>query len=152
MPPSIDLPSAHRHFSTHCFNGAWDLIDKPSRTPEEERRMVALCHASIYHWLCRPDCTDQNLSIGYWQASRIETLLGHADQARRWAEVCLEYSHDLAPFYLGYAYEALARAALATGNVDQANQHIAEARRLASQVGEQEEREMLLRDLAELDR
>jgi hypothetical protein len=24
--------AAHQHFSAHCFNAAWDLIDKPERT------------------------------------------------------------------------------------------------------------------------
>src|SRR5690606_36021962 len=134
-----DLDSAHRYFAANCFNEAWDLLDKPGRTPEEERRMVALCHASIYHWLSRPDCTDRNLSIGYWQASRVEAAIGDAEQARRWGEVCLEYSQELAPFFLGYAHEALARSAMLAGDRETMEQHLAAAREQAALVEEQEE-------------
>src|SRR5450759_1664024 len=39
----------------------------------------------------------------------------HKAEARRSAEVCLEHSRELEPFYLGYAFEALARAAKLAG-------------------------------------
>jgi len=53
----FDLMAAHRHFSAWCFNRAWDLIEKPDRTEAEVRLMTALSHASIFHWISRPDCT-----------------------------------------------------------------------------------------------
>ncbi|MCK6576305.1 hypothetical protein L6V77_35095, partial [Myxococcota bacterium] len=109
--PNFDLAAAHKYFAAHCFNAAWDLIEKPSRTAAEDRMMVALNQASLYHWQSRPDCTDEKLSVGYWQASRIQALLGDAPAATRHAEVCFSYSAGLEPFYVGYAYEALARAA-----------------------------------------
>jgi hypothetical protein len=142
-----ETQAAHRYFSAQCFNEAWDLIDKPGRTPEEERRMVALCHASIHHWLCRPDCTDRNRSIGYWQASRVEAVLGNAEQARRWGEVCLEYSRELGPFLLGYAHEALARAAMLAGDRDVMERHLDAAHGQAACVEEPDDREALLKDL-----
>jgi hypothetical protein len=55
----FDLVAAHKHFSARCFNRAWDLIEKPDRTEAEERLMEVLSHASIFHWISRPDCTDQ---------------------------------------------------------------------------------------------
>ena len=106
--PEFDVPASHKYFSAHCFNKAWDLIEKVDRTPEDERLMVALNQASIYHWLQRDDCNNQRLSIGYWQASRIHALLGNAAEAVRFGEVCLAYSVELNPFYRGYAHEALA--------------------------------------------
>ncbi len=72
----FDLLAAHKHFSAWCFNRAWDLIEKPDRTEAEARLMTALSHASIFHWISRPDCTDQNLSVGYWQASQFRRLSG----------------------------------------------------------------------------
>jgi len=69
--PEFDVAAAHKYFAAHCFNTAWELIEKPSRTTEEERLMVALNQASIFHWLNRADCDRRRLSIGYWQASRI---------------------------------------------------------------------------------
>src|SRR6478672_2405698 len=109
--PDFDVQAAHRYFAAHCFNSAWDLLEKSTRTAEDERLMVTLNQASIYHWLNRADCEPKRLSIGYWQASRIQAVLGNAAEARRFADVCLSYSKDLEPFFVGYAHEALARAA-----------------------------------------
>ena len=114
--PTLDRAAAHRHFSAACFNETWALLDKANRTPEENRQMIATAWASLYHWTQRPDCTSQHLSVGYWQVSRVHAVLNLAQEARRYAEVCDAYSHDLPPFYRGYAQEALARAAALTGD------------------------------------
>jgi hypothetical protein len=53
--PDSDVAAAHRFFAAHCFNHAWELIEKPDGLPEEDRLMVALNQASIFHWLNRPD-------------------------------------------------------------------------------------------------
>jgi len=148
--PSFDLEAAHRYFAAQCFNRAWDLIDKKDRTPTDDRLMEALNQASIYHWTQRPDVTDRNLSVGYWQASRIQALIGNAAEARRHALVSLEHSHDLGPFLLGYAHEALARAALTAGDTEGARASLAEAEALAAKVPKKEDRDLLAADLEEL--
>jgi hypothetical protein len=132
--PTFDLAAAHKYFAADCFNKAWDLIEKPDRTPEEDRLMVALNQASVFHWLNRADCTSENLSVGFWQASRIQALLGRADEARRQAETSLSYSHSLEPFYLGYAYEALARAEVMAGNLANGHEHLQSAKLHAANV------------------
>ncbi len=151
-PPEFDVAAAHRFFAADCFNRAWDLIEKPERTADEDRLMVALSGASIFHWLNRPDCTDRNRSIGYWQASRIHALLGHATEAARHAATCLGYSGDLAPFYLGHAHEAAARAALLAKDSARARDHLAKAEVLAERVIEKDDRDRLAAELAELRR
>lgn len=148
--PSFDVAAAHKYFAAHCFNAAWDLIDKASRTPEEERTMVALNQASIYHWQNRPDCTNENLSVGYWQASRIQSLLGNAAEATRFAEVCLRYSGGLEPFYVGYAYEALARAASLAGDPLKAAEYRSLAQAQAELVKDEQHRVLIVSDLAGL--
>lgn len=99
--PEFDFAAAHRHFSVHCFNQAWDLMEKADRTAEEDQFMVALNQASIFHWTRRPDCSDEKLSVGYWQASRIQSLLWNTVEAVRLAYVCHRYSLSLKPFYFG---------------------------------------------------
>ncbi|MCA9279897.1 MAG: hypothetical protein H6815_05555 [Phycisphaeraceae bacterium] len=47
---SFDLPVAHRYFGVECNNAAWDLIEQDDRTGEETDRMIALAHASAFHW------------------------------------------------------------------------------------------------------
>jgi hypothetical protein len=148
--PAFDVNAAHRYFAADCFNKAWDLIDKQDRTPEEDRLMISLNQASIYHWTKREDCDDQQMSVGYWQASRIHALLSLAAEAGRYAEVCLHYSRELPPFYHAYAYEALARAAMLAGDRDEAQEYAAKAMALTDQVEDKAERELLLNDLAQI--
>ncbi|MFI4976500.1 MAG: hypothetical protein ACHP84_18345 [Caulobacterales bacterium] len=150
--PDFDIAAAHRHFAAACFNQAWDLIDKRDRSPAEDRLMVALNQASIFHWMNRPDCADRNLSVGYWQASRIQALLGNAAEARRNADTCLGFSAELEPFLLAYAHEALARAALLAGDAAQARRSLGEAEALAARVAKQHDRDLIAADLAELRR
>ncbi len=146
--PEFDVAAAHRYFAAHCFNQAWELIDKKDRTPEEDQKMVALCHASIYHWSQRADCERIRLSVGYWQASHIQAVLNNPSEARHYGKICLNYSQGQPPFYLGYAYEALARAEKLAGNAGAAADYFAKAKQLANQVTKTEDRELLLKDLS----
>ena len=147
--PTFDIEAAHRYFSTECFNRAWDLIDQEERTPAEEDEMLNLSIASLWHWIQRSDCTNKELSLGYWQVSRIYAITGRPENATWYAERCLEATEDaeLPPFYLGYAYEALARAAMASRNKRQAMEYIAQARAQAEQEQNQEDKQLLLDDL-----
>lgn len=146
--PTFDPALAHRHFAADCFNKTWELMRKPDRTIAENRMMLAMAHASIYHWSQRADCTPKNMSIGYWQASRVYALLNDPTHARAYAEVCLGFSGELEPFYCGYAYEALARADALAGNKEGAGTYLAAARNCAEQITDPSEREMLEKDLA----
>ena len=80
--PDFELSSAHRYFSAECFNRTWDFINKPKRTAEDNQKMILLSLASLWHWTQRSDCTPTNLSIGYWQASRVYVLVGQVENAR----------------------------------------------------------------------
>ena len=148
--PDFDLDVAHRYFAAGCFNKAWELMDKDDRTPEEDAEMLRLSLASHYHWTQRPDYDDTAASVAYWQTSRIYALLGQAQDARRSGELCLRASQGkgVGPFFLGYAYEALARAASLAGDARQAQAHVAEARRCAQAVADAGDRQALLDDLA----
>jgi len=152
--PNLDIDVAHDLFSAQCFNAVWDLLDKPTRTPEENQRMEEMAHASLWHWMERDDRTDTNLSVGYWQVSRVYSALGLPDDARRYGELCLEVSarEGVGPFYLGYAHEALARADRLAGLHESADRHVAQARALAAAVADEEARALLLGDLDGLTR
>lgn len=145
----FDIDPAHRHFAVECFNRAWELMEKPDRAAEEDEQMIRLSLASHWHWTQRPDCTEENISIGYWQTSRIYALLGQAANARRYAQLCLEASRaeGLPPYCLGYAYEALARAESVAGARDQAQAYVSQARQVADRMSDPEARQMLLDDL-----
>ncbi|HEX5000523.1 MAG TPA: hypothetical protein VFY29_20035 [Terriglobia bacterium] len=148
--PAFDLRAAHRYFSALCFNKAWDLIEKAGRTSEENEEMIRLSQASIWHWTQREDCARANLSIGYWQASRVHALVGNAGEARRYGDLCMEQSRGEAPFLMAYAHEALARAAQVAGNTTECSRHREEAERLAADLTDKDERALLEKDLETL--
>jgi hypothetical protein len=145
--PDFDIQTAHKHFAASCFNLAWELMEKPKRSAAEDEQMIRLNYASLWHWTQRADCSQRNLSVGYWQASRIYALLGQTENARRYARLCLDTSLEEGPFYLGYAYEALARAESVIGNQAEMEAYLAEARRLAEAISDVEEKQMLSADL-----
>lgn len=147
--PDFDLKAAHRYFSALCFNRAWDLIDKTDRSPEDDEQMIRLSMAAMWHWSQRPDCTNKHLSIGYWQLARIYTLLRQVENARHYAQRCLDVSQDedVPPFYLGYAYEALARVESVAGERAKMKAYISLAQQAAEEVAELDEQKLLLSDL-----
>jgi hypothetical protein len=148
--PDFDLEAAHKHFSVACFNKAWELLDKPDRSAEEDEQMLRLSLTSHWHWTQRIDCAPTNISVALWQTSRIYAVLGQAKNAKRYAEMCLAVSQgdDIPPFYLGYAYEAMARAELVASNRKQMQLYLAKAQRAADKVSDPEEKKWLLEDLA----
>ena len=147
--PEFDVEAAHGYFSADCFNKVWALLDKPKRTLQEDQEMVQLCLASVWHWTEREDCTDTNMSIGYWQVSRVYATVGLSDEARRYGQLCLAASNgpDILPFYLGYAYEALARAELVAGNEERAREQLAESHRIAEALPNPDAKKQLLAEL-----
>jgi hypothetical protein len=150
--PDFDLQAAHKYFSAECFNRAWDYIDKPGRSTTNADKMLQLSMASLWHWTQREDCTPTNLSVGYWQVSRVYALLRQADQARHYGQLCLEASEreGVEPFYRGYAYEALARAELVADNEDEMEKYLIQAHQLATSLADPKEKKQLLKDLSSI--
>jgi hypothetical protein len=152
MPKKSDLDTAvvHKHFSAQCFNAAWDLMDKTDRTAAEDEQMVRLTMASHWHWTQREDYGMKEQSIAHWQTSRIYAILGQADNARRYGQLCLAASQgeDLPPFCLGYAYEALARAESVAGNGEKRAEYLARAHEIANGMSDADTRKQFLEDLA----
>jgi len=146
----FELETAHKYFSAECFNRAWDYIDKSIRNKGEEDMMLQLSLASLWHWKQRKDCTSTNLSVGYWQVSRVYALLRQAENAKHYGELCLDVSRgeDVLPFYRGYAYEALARAEMVSGNEDEMEKNLIQAHQVATSLPDPDEKKQLLRDLA----
>ena len=70
--PNFDIQQSHRHFSAHCFNKTWEYMEKDgNRSTEENLSMLHTAIASLWHWTQRDDVRPENLSVGYWQVSRV---------------------------------------------------------------------------------
>ena len=148
--PDFDVDSAHRYFAARCFNDSWALIGKATRTADEEEALIALGHASLWHWTRRPDCSDKSLSIAYWMLARIYCLTSRVEGAERYAKRCLEISQrpGVPNYFLGCAHEACARAAGIRKDAEGRDEHLRLARRIAETLESERERKMLTDDLA----
>ena len=149
---AFDPEPSHRVFSVDGFNSAWDLIEKADRSEADIEEMIALAHASAWHWSQREDVRPKNLSISAWQLARVYTEAGRYDEAERYANRSLEISKSggVDPVYTGYAYEALARLARETDQLELRDEWLALARAEAEKVEDPLDRNQLIRDLDEI--
>ncbi len=148
----FDPEPAHRVFSVDAFNSAWDLIERADRSEADIEEMIAFAQASAWHWSQRQDVRPRNLSISAWQLARVYTEAGRYDEAERYANRSLEISKsgDVGPVYTGYAYEALARLARETDQLELRDDWLALARAEAEKVEDAPDRDQLIRDLDEI--
>jgi hypothetical protein len=137
----------HRSLAVEFFNRVWDLLDKPSRTADEDTEMLNAAHASLAHWLKIGNA--QNFSIGEWQISRVYATLKRAEPALYHGLRALEIAEKapLAPFYISYGHEAVARAHALNANSAAVASHLAKGLEFANKVENADERAMLLKDL-----
>lgn len=145
----FDAAAAHKVFSAEAFNSAWDFIEKEDRSPADEEEMISLAHASAWHWTKRDDVRPKNLTISAWQLSRVYAEAGRFDESDRYARRSLAISeeNDVGPVFTGYAYEALARLAKETGDLDKRDEWIELGRAQAEQIEDKLDRGRLMDDL-----
>lgn len=146
---TFTLEEAHEYFSIQSFNQAWEYIEKADhRSMEDNMNMLHTAIASLWHWTQRGDVRPENLAVGYWQVSRVYNLIKQPHNARTYGMLSLKYAGELAPFYKAYAYETLARAEMLCNNRVIMIVHLEKAYKMAEQIQEEEERQLLLKDLA----
>ena len=143
----FDITAAHKYFSAENFNKTWEYIEKPNRSQEDDMVMLHTAIASLWHWTQRDDVTPENLSVGYWQVSRVFCLVGQPDNARMYGLLSLKYAEKLEAFFKGYAYETLARAEMQSGNRVAMRFHLEKAHEMAGRVSDEEDKQILLKDL-----
>jgi hypothetical protein len=134
-----------RQLGVDLFNGVWRQLERQDRTPDDDALMVHMAHASVHHW--SKVGTDVNLARGEWQVSRVYAVLGRCEPALWHAKRCLDLCvrAGQADWDLAFAHEAMARAYAVLGDAEETRHHLEAAR--AVPVGEDEDREMVHRDL-----
>jgi hypothetical protein len=141
---------AHRRLGVELFNKTWALMEKNVRTSEEDDELIHCAHASAYHWLHAG--TAANRARSEWQCSRMYTVLGRAEpalqHARRCLEICEAEPGALEDWDLPFAYEALARAYAIAGDTAEMTRCIEQARSLAAEIVDEQDRAPLEADLA----
>ena len=143
----------HRRLGVDLFNKTWTLMEKESRTPDEDDELIHCAHASAYHWLHVG--TPANRARSEWQCSRMYTVLGRAEPALHHAQRCLEICESspdaLEDWDLPFAHEALARAHALAGDAAESARHLERARALTAAVGDEDDRGLLEADLASIN-
>jgi hypothetical protein len=138
----------HRQLGVDLFNGTWTLMDKADRTPDEDALMIHTAHASAYHWLQAGG--PENAVRSHWQCSRMYTVLGRSEPAIYHARLALDLCerNDIGDWDLAFAYEALARAYAIASDSAESAAWLAKARAASADITDDEDRDMLLSDLA----
>ena len=145
-----DVQAAHHRFAVECFNGAWEMLEKEDRSPDDIAEMVHMAHASLWHRRHSGHGDPQHFAVGAWRLSRVYAVAGRPEKARRYAEesLLLCRQHELAPFYLAYAFEGLARTAAVAGDGAQRERQLGGAAAVAKRITDQSNRQAVLDDLA----
>ena len=140
-------PEEHRRLGIDLYNRTWTLMESPGD------EMLHCAHASAYHWM-RSGGTTANRARSEWLCSRAYSLLGRSEPALRHARRCIELvesaPEDMEDWDLAAAYEALARAHLVAGEVDEAHRHFELAREETAKIAEEDDRKHIEADLASL--
>jgi len=146
-PTPLD-PATERQVAVDLFNHVWTLLEAPERTSMQDDEMLHAAHASRHHWgkVGKP----VNFARGEWQCSRVYAVLGRPEpalwHARRCVALCEE--HGIGDFDIAFGWEAIARAQSVAGDRSAAGEAMERARKLSADIGEEEDRELLLSDLA----
>jgi hypothetical protein len=144
----------HRTLGVDLFNRTWTLMEKTTRTPEEDDEMIHCAHASAYHW--QQVGTRANRARSEWQCSRAHVILGQVEQALYHARRCheiVEANEDgsMEIWDLPGAYEALARAHLAAGHREEAAHWARLGRDATARIDDEDDRKVMEADFATID-
>ncbi|MCT8137167.1 hypothetical protein H1D32_05075 [Anaerobacillus sp. CMMVII] len=137
----------HLKLAKDLFNLTWDLIEKSERTAEDDEKMIYAANASRFHWGYVG--TSLNFARGEWQISRVYALLKRSEPALYHAKKSLELCliNELGELDLGFAYEAMARAATVQGDQRAQEKYLELAEEVASKMTEIENQSWLLKNI-----
>jgi hypothetical protein len=132
-PTSISVePEERRKLGVELFNYTWSLLEKEDRTQRDTDRMIDAAHASRFFW---EEIGEPVHHVrGEWQISRAYAVAGRAEPALYHAQRCLGLCQEHG----------------VGGDADTAAQYAEQASRVAEQVEQKADRELVFSDLATL--
>lgn len=144
----------HRALAVSYFNAAWDLIDTPSRTPEQDQEMLDLALASRQHWREAEGHTPANLIVADWQVAHAASLAGQAETALCFAQSAIvladDHEGEIPAWLMASVHEGMARAHATAGNRDGYEREAAVARMFLAGIGEDEDSKPIAEQLASI--
>ncbi len=140
----------HRRLGIELYNRTWELLEGGADSDET----VHTAHASAYHWRHAAGATAANRARSEWLCSRVYALLGRPEAALHHARRCIELVEsapaEMEDWDKAGAYEALTRAHLAAGEMEDARHFFELAREETAKIGEEDDRKHIEADLDRL--
>jgi hypothetical protein len=145
---TLTLEEAHKHFARSINARVWELLQKTSRSPDENDEILHAAHACTYHWKFVGNAVNQQR--GEWLISHVHVVLGHANEALRHAEKCFEITQShkdlMQDFDVAYAFEGIARAQAMLGDEKIAREFYDLAGQAGGAIADQEDRSIFMSD------
>ncbi len=142
------LEEAHKHFAKSINGRVWELLEKPDRSQADNDEMLHAAHACTYHWKWIGTAVHQQR--GEWLISHIHAVLGHANEALRYAERCFEltqmHKEVMKDFDIAYAFEGLARAHAMLGDQKMAEEFLYLAEQAGNGIANEEDKSIFMSD------
>jgi hypothetical protein len=134
----------HRDVAVSTYNAAWDLLDSPDRTLDDDDRLLAMAFASRHHW-GEAGGEDEQLAVGDWFIGHVAAHLGLAGVAQRFSQRALDRveASGLDGWLLASVYEGMARAAACAGNAEDRARYTQLATDALAAVDDPDEREVI---------
>jgi hypothetical protein len=141
----------HREIAVSTYNAAWDLLDSPDRTLDDDDRLLALAFTSRHHW-GEAGGEDEQLAVGDWFIGHVAAHLGLAGVAQRFSQRALDRveASGLDGWLLASVYEGMARAAACAGNAEDRARYTELATGALAAVDDPEEREVIEEQLSSI--
>ncbi len=135
---------ANRELAVETYNTAWDLLDSPERTRDEEDELLALAFASRHHWGAAGGEAEQ-LAVGDWFIGHVAAHLGLAELAVRFSFRALQRVEEIEAdgWLRASAYEGMTRAFACSGDTEERARFQVLAETALEAIDDPEEREVI---------
>lgn len=152
-PTADELARFHRWFAVECNNGAWALADRPDRDAADDRLMLRMAHAALYHWSFVGSAV--NALRGEVTLAHALAVAGDGAAARAAAERAQallegEAATEVEDWDGAFVEAELAHAAAVLGDLATHRRHRARAEAAGAAIADDEDRAVFLGELAKL--
>jgi len=141
--------ASQRSAAIEAFNRAWELLDTPVRTPDQDAELLTVAFASRHHWQAVGGA--QQWIVSDWMISRASGAVGIGHLSLLFAERAYAAAlEDGTPDWLyASAAEGVARAYASTGDLDHRDAWCAIAAGLVTAIADKEDRAVVAGQLAD---
>ena len=149
MNQSNDNQKMHQFMGVELNMQTWNLLEKKERDEKDDKRMIYVAKASLYHWRQSSNYQPVNEQRGHWLISHVFAVLNRGDEALTHAKTCMDITmnESLKDFDLAYAYESKARAYASLGQPVKMNKCFLNAKASGDKIIEDEDRKLFFSDL-----